>query len=139
MSDRDLALAARIRLALKDSLLTQVEFANAVGLTPDKLSKVLTGKRRVSSLELALIAEASGWSVERLLGMRIDVSGYREGYLDGWKAALEEVRSVTHGTVSVGELIDRGSGVFSCPAPPPGWDCTRDPGHNGPCAAVRTF
>lgn len=23
-----------------------------------------------------------------------------------------------------------------CPIPPPGWSCTRTPGHDGPCAAV---
>lgn len=23
-----------------------------------------------------------------------------------------------------------------CPVPPPGWGCTRDHGHKGPCAAV---
>jgi hypothetical protein len=24
----------------------------------------------------------------------------------------------------------------ACPLPPRGWRCTREPGHNGPCAAV---
>ena len=24
---------------------------------------------------------------------------------------------------------------MSCPLPPPGWECTRDAGHDGPCAA----
>lgn len=26
---------------------------------------------------------------------------------------------------------------FTCTLPPFGWYCTRDPGHEGPCAAVR--
>lgn len=28
--------------------------------------------------------------------------------------------------------------VNGCPVPPPGWSCTREPGHEGPCAAVPT-
>jgi hypothetical protein len=138
VNDRDLALAARIQLAQADSFLTKAEFAHAAGITPDKLSKVLSGKRRVSSLELALMSQASGWPVERLLGIQIDVTGYRAGYIDGWKAALQEVRTVSMGTVSVADLIDKGSETFRCHVPPDGWACTRDVGHDGPCAAVPT-
>lgn len=29
-------------------------------------------------------------------------------------------------------------GTYVCARPPTGWDCTREPGHEGPCAAVPT-
>lgn len=135
MNDRDFALATRIHLAIKDSLMTKGEFAHAIGLTPEKLSKVLAGKRRVSSLELALIAEASGWSVERLLGVSIDVTGWREGYLAGWAAALEEVRRASHGSVSVATLTDSTVPWLGCNVPPDGWWCSREPDYETPCAA----
>lgn len=97
MTERDLALATRIHLAVKDSCMTQAEFADAIEITPDKLSKVLSGKRRVSSLELALIAQASGWSVEKLLGIHIDVTGYQDGYRD---AIRDAVRALEAGRIA---------------------------------------
>ncbi|WP_260334196.1 helix-turn-helix domain-containing protein [Streptomyces beigongshangae] len=47
--------------------MSQAAFAEKVGLTPDKLSKSLAGVRRFSSLDLALIAEAGGRTVDWLL------------------------------------------------------------------------
>lgn len=32
----------------------------------------------------------------------------------------------------LGKPVD---GAPQCPVPPPGWYCTRTPGHDGPCAA----
>lgn len=32
----------------------------------------------------------------------------------------------------------RAEAPLTCPAPPPGWRCTREVGHGGPCAAVPT-
>ncbi len=48
--------------------MTQQALAKAAGMDPTALSKVLSGKRRLSTLELALIAEATGVSVAELLG-----------------------------------------------------------------------
>lgn len=50
--------------------LSQAAFAERVGLSPDKLSKSLSGVRRFSSLDLARIAEATGTTVDYLLGGR---------------------------------------------------------------------
>ncbi|MEV0283504.1 XRE family transcriptional regulator [Kribbella sp. NPDC050820] len=61
-------LAGRIRSAIRTSGLTQQSLANAIGLDPTALSKVLSGKRRLSGLELALVAEATGTPVDVLLG-----------------------------------------------------------------------
>ncbi|MHA5049918.1 helix-turn-helix domain-containing protein [Streptomyces sp. SD15] len=47
--------------------MSQAAFAEKVGLTPDKLSKSLAGVRRFTSLDLALIAEAGGRTVDWLL------------------------------------------------------------------------
>jgi Zn-dependent peptidase ImmA (M78 family)/transcriptional regulator with XRE-family HTH domain len=47
--------------------MSQAAFAEKVGLTPDKLSKSLTGVRRFTSLDLALIAEEGGRTVDWLL------------------------------------------------------------------------
>ncbi|WP_250286724.1 ImmA/IrrE family metallo-endopeptidase, partial [Frankia sp. CiP1_Cm_nod2] len=60
-------LADRIRQAIRDAGLTQQALAKAAGMDPTALSKVLSGKRRLSSLELALIAEATGVPVAELL------------------------------------------------------------------------
>ena len=47
--------------------MSQAAFAEKVGLTPDKLSKSLSGVRRFTSFDLALIAEAGGRTVDWLL------------------------------------------------------------------------
>ncbi|MEU9465346.1 XRE family transcriptional regulator [Streptomyces avermitilis] len=47
--------------------MSQAAFAEKVGLTPDKLSKSLAGVRRFTSLDLALIAEVGGRTVDWLL------------------------------------------------------------------------
>ncbi|MEU9880776.1 XRE family transcriptional regulator [Streptomyces phaeochromogenes] len=47
--------------------MSQAAFAEKVGLTPDKLSKSLSGVRRFTSLDLALIAESGGRTVDWLL------------------------------------------------------------------------
>jgi len=60
-------LAARIRQAIHASGLSQQALAERIGMDPTALSKVLTGKRRLSSLELGLIAEATSARVDELL------------------------------------------------------------------------
>lgn len=52
--------------------MSQSAFAERVRLTPDKLSKSLKGVRRFTSLDLALIAEQGGTTVDWLLTGRAD-------------------------------------------------------------------
>ncbi|MFD7408354.1 helix-turn-helix domain-containing protein [Streptomyces sp. NPDC059866] len=57
----------RVRRVMEAASMSQAAFAEKVGLTPDKLSKSLKGVRRFTSLDLALIAEAGGRTVDWLL------------------------------------------------------------------------
>ncbi|MBQ0848880.1 ImmA/IrrE family metallo-endopeptidase [Streptomyces sp. BH-SS-21] len=57
----------RVRRVIEATSVSQAAFAEKVGLTPDKLSKSLAGVRRFTSLDLALIAEAGGRTVDWLL------------------------------------------------------------------------
>ncbi len=63
----DTPLISRVREAIASTSLTQDAFAAAIGTTPDKLSKSLNGKRKFTTLELALVAEATGRTVDWLL------------------------------------------------------------------------
>lgn len=63
-------LASRIRRAVRASGMSQHALAQAIGMDPTALSKVLSGKRRLSSLELGLIAEATRVPVDELLSLR---------------------------------------------------------------------
>jgi Zn-dependent peptidase ImmA (M78 family)/lambda repressor-like predicted transcriptional regulator len=60
-------LIARIRGAMTDAGLSQQSLAQAIGLDPTALSKALSGNRNFKSLEVALIAEQLGVSVQSLL------------------------------------------------------------------------
>lgn len=64
---RSMTIADRVRELIGDRGLTQAAFAAEIGLDATKLSKSLSGVRRFSSLDLALIAEASGVSVDWLV------------------------------------------------------------------------
>ncbi|MFS8203093.1 helix-turn-helix domain-containing protein [Streptomyces sp. CWNU-52B] len=61
------SVIARVRSVIEAASMSQAAFAEKVGLTPDKLSKSLAGVRRFTSLDLALIAEAGGRTVDWLL------------------------------------------------------------------------
>jgi transcriptional regulator with XRE-family HTH domain len=63
-------LASRIREAIRASGMSQQALAGTVGMDPTALSKVLSGRRRLSSLELALIADATCVPVDELLSFR---------------------------------------------------------------------
>ncbi|NUV69973.1 ImmA/IrrE family metallo-endopeptidase [Streptomyces sp. CAI-121] len=60
-------LAQRVRESIAAASLTQQELAEAVGISPSALSRALAGKRNFKSLEIALIADHLGVSVEDLL------------------------------------------------------------------------
>lgn len=59
--------ADRLRRLIEQSGQSKGDFATAVGLDPSKMSKTLAGARRLSSLDLARIAEHAGVSVDWLL------------------------------------------------------------------------
>ncbi len=59
-------LAARVRAAIDRAGLRYSDLAQRVGLSPSALSRALSGQRDFRSLELALIAEELGVSVESL-------------------------------------------------------------------------
>src|SRR5690606_31849730 len=61
--------AARVRQLIKESGLTQAEFAGRVGLDASKMSKSLSGVRRFTSLDLARIADLCGVTVDWLLAV----------------------------------------------------------------------
>ncbi|MDQ0846059.1 XRE family transcriptional regulator [Streptomyces sp. V1I6] len=63
----DETVSDRVRRVMEAASVSQAAFAERVRLTPDKLSKSLTGVRRFTSLDLALIAEAGGTTVDWLL------------------------------------------------------------------------
>lgn len=60
-------LRTRVRQVIASSGLTQTAFAQAIEMEPTKLSKALTGTRRFTPLELALIAEQGETSTDWLL------------------------------------------------------------------------
>jgi Zn-dependent peptidase ImmA (M78 family) len=60
-------ISVRVKQVMAASGLSQADFAESVGLDGPKLSKALAGKRRFSSLELALVAEVGGTTVDWLL------------------------------------------------------------------------
>ncbi|WP_035846571.1 helix-turn-helix domain-containing protein [Kitasatospora azatica] len=63
----DETVSDRVRAVIRAASRSQAAFAEQVGLAPDKLSKSLNGVRRFSSLDLALIAEATDVTVDWLL------------------------------------------------------------------------
>ncbi|WP_309127105.1 ImmA/IrrE family metallo-endopeptidase [Microbacterium sp.] len=58
---------ARVNDVIERSSLTKKDFASAIGIDGPKLAKSLAGKRRFTSLELALVAEQGGTTVDWLL------------------------------------------------------------------------
>lgn len=71
MSGDERLVAANVIRALKESSITQHEAAGACGISDDKFSKSLHGKRRFSSFELASIAELTMSRVDDLLGIHM--------------------------------------------------------------------
>ncbi|MGV9854927.1 helix-turn-helix domain-containing protein [Streptomyces sp. NPDC003442] len=63
----DETVTDRVRKVIGAADLQQAAFAECVGLTPDKLSKSLSGRRRFTSLDLARIAELGRTTVDWLL------------------------------------------------------------------------
>ncbi|MEU6082983.1 ImmA/IrrE family metallo-endopeptidase [Streptomyces sp. NPDC047108] len=66
----DETIADRVRAIIGRVAPSQAAFAEVIGITGDKLSKSLGGARRFTSLELALIADTGGVTVDWLLAGR---------------------------------------------------------------------
>lgn len=67
MQSNNQGLRTRVRQVIDETGLTHVQFASEVHLDPDKLSKSLTGVRRFTTYELAVIAERGQTTVDWLL------------------------------------------------------------------------
>jgi Zn-dependent peptidase ImmA (M78 family)/transcriptional regulator with XRE-family HTH domain len=63
----DAEIIDRVREIISELGFTNRQFAVAIGLDEDKLSKTLNGRRRLSPLELAKIAELSGQTADWIL------------------------------------------------------------------------
>ena len=60
-------LADRVRAAMEAAGMSQRALGQAIGFDPPTMSKALSGKRGFKPLELALISETLGISVQQLL------------------------------------------------------------------------
>ncbi|MFC5908561.1 helix-turn-helix domain-containing protein [Streptacidiphilus monticola] len=114
----DETVAGRVREVVRASGGSQAQFARRVEMSPDKLSKSLGGVRRFSSLELALIAEVGGVSVDWLLTGRqaAAVSFAARGL--GTQEGLEHAAERFTAAYDVLELL--GTPVELPPLPEPG-------------------
>lgn len=68
MAEQALSVAGRIGEALSKAGMSQRDLARYSGLSQPTISRILTGGREVSSIELALIADACGVRVADLEG-----------------------------------------------------------------------
>ncbi|MBP2362873.1 MULTISPECIES: helix-turn-helix domain-containing protein [Streptomyces] len=115
----------RVRGVMDAASLSQTAFAERVGLSPDKLSKSLSGVRRFSSLDLARIAEATGTTVDYLLGGREPVrprSAARSGGAVAEGARWAEVEAIAcrfQNAYDVLDLLGRPRAIPDLPQPRP--------------------
>lgn len=83
----DAEIIQRIREIIRDLALTNRQFAEAIGLDEDKLSKTLNGRRGLSPLELAKISELSGHTTDWILSgtepRRMGVAARTHATVDG--------------------------------------------------------
>lgn len=114
------AIIGRVRQIIEGTGEQQQEVAKRIGLDPTKLTKSLNGSRRFTSLELALIAQLGGQTVDWLLTGRATRSwqfAYRLSVLEGARTdALESdvVRSIARyhdGLTALEMLPSSGTGL----------------------------
>jgi Zn-dependent peptidase ImmA (M78 family) len=109
MKPDESALRGRVRQVISETGLTHVQFADDVQIDADKLSKSLTGVRRFTSYELAVIAERGRTTVDWLLtGVRPErlsvAARAAERTTDsGLEAAVRRARQVS----GVHEILQR--------------------------------
>ncbi|MFE8972889.1 ImmA/IrrE family metallo-endopeptidase [Streptomyces cyaneofuscatus] len=112
------ALIERVREVIGRAGQTQAAQAERLGMTPDKLCKSLGGVRRFTSLELALLADAAGTTVDWLLSGRrpraaVNVAARLNGQGEGTQADAQGVLAL------YGNLIDALERLgYSLPEPP---------------------
>jgi transcriptional regulator with XRE-family HTH domain len=70
-------VAARIKELRENQRLSQEDLSDRAGLARWKLASIETGRRRVSSTEVVLFAEALGTNADDLLGMGVAARHYR--------------------------------------------------------------
>ena len=84
----------RVRQLIKESDLTHTEFGARIGLEKTKLSKSLAGSRRFTSLELALVAEQGGVTVDskQVTGPSpLRALAFQDATLLPWRTVLDNV------------------------------------------------
>lgn len=114
----------RVRSLIAERGLTQGELAGAIGLDASKMSKSLSGARRFSSVEYALIAEHTGVTVDWLLNGVVDqvaVAARAESSTNAAVAAerarevvelAEVAASLGREMVRTGVVVDLDSGTW---------------------------
>lgn len=109
---------ARVDEVIERSSLSKKDFAKAIGIDGPKLAKCLVGKRRFTSLELALVAELGGTTVDWLLSgdsTRELVLAHRAA-----EHAIEASDLVGRETIEM--LVEKGEGLHflgrALPLPP---------------------
>ena len=90
----------RVRKVMEDASVSQAVFAEATGLTPDKLSKSLNGVRRFTSLDLARIADFGKTTVDWLL------TG-REPLRPSFAARTSTTEMEDHARDKLNDLVER--------------------------------
>lgn len=106
-------LAGNLRAAVKASGLTQQQVAERMDLDPTVLSKMLAGKRRVTSLELALLCTATGTDVLGILEADpLHGPSYRAGITEGQRrrdagTVTEAVERLMRSRMTWGTHTDR--------------------------------
>lgn len=108
-------LASRIRDAIRTSGMSQQALARATGMDPTALSKVLSGKRRLSSLELGLIADALHVPADELLPLR-----QRSGANFAARTQPDETPAVDEALLRLEDFVETDSLLcdIGLPAPP---------------------
>lgn len=119
-------MIARVREVIATAGLTQRAFAQAIGIDETKLTKSLRGKRRLTSLELALIAQIGDRTVEWLLtgeNSRAMVFAHRSALLDNSVVEMvgEAALSVAAERFEALESIGMAPRHVDLPARPTGW------------------
>jgi transcriptional regulator with XRE-family HTH domain len=109
----DSTLARRVRDALTYAKITQIDLARTIGMDDTALSKCLSRKRKISSLELAKIADAVGVSVSALLADRDSPMSF-SGRVDVARVPATEATEFLQTLIDLDELlVDRSEPVNS--------------------------
>jgi Zn-dependent peptidase ImmA (M78 family)/transcriptional regulator with XRE-family HTH domain len=102
----DFSLAERVREAIQRTGRSHADVARSVGMDNTALSKILSGKRKISSLELAKIADATGVAVAALFADDNDVwAASISGRVDVARAPAREATELLESLLDLDELL----------------------------------